>query len=166
LRAPQLGADEVPVEPGVVGHKNPAREHGEDPLRQLGESGRVANHLIGDVGDGTDRSRYRPLRIHQRLEDNLPASSMHHRHRDLGDAVAETGAGARGFHVDHGKGAIIQQRRALGLGNHRPPAVFQQAHPRISSQQRESHAVADCSRCVEQTQDLMTQRGRGPRTAA
>ena len=52
--APQLGAHEVPVEPGVVGHEDPPRQRRQQLVGQLGEPGRVAHHLVGDAGDGAD----------------------------------------------------------------------------------------------------------------
>ncbi len=74
--------------------------------------------------------RNRPLRVDQRIEDVLPPVAVDHHHGDLGDPVAPDGAHAGRLHVHHGKGTLIEQRRALCLGHESPASVGQLAHSR------------------------------------
>ena len=86
--APQLGADEVPVEACVVGHEDPCPPA---PPRirsaSSAKAGRMTHHLVGDVGDGADGTGNRTLRVDQRLEHDLTPAPVDHRYRDLGDPV-------------------------------------------------------------------------------
>ncbi len=142
-RPPQLGGDEAPVEPGVVGDEDPARQRREDLIGDRGERGRVADHVVGDAGDRTDDRRNGPARIDQRFEHHLPPAALDHDHRDLGDAVARPRAHAGGLHVHHGEGALIQQRGSLRFGHQPPAAVRELAHPRIGAEQGDRHPLAD-----------------------